>query len=139
MTEIAKSKMTSNRRTRRVLIAEDHDEFRELLAQSFRHHGYEVTECRHGIDLVEQLRCLQDPARDSDYDLVISDIRMPGVTGLSILDGLRECKNAPPVILITAFGDPQTHAEAKRLGAAAIIDKPFEILDLLVKARAVMR
>jgi len=130
--------MTKNRQAPRVLIAEDHDEFRELLAQSFRNHGYHVTECRHGIELVERLRCLQDPASHSDFDLVISDIRMPGVTGLSILDGLRECKHAPPMILITAFGDSNTHAEAERLGAAAIMDKPFEILDLLVKARAVI-
>jgi DNA-binding response OmpR family regulator len=43
------------------------------------------------------------------------------------------------VILITAFGDEQTHAEAKRLGAAATIDKPFEIPDLLSKAQEILR
>jgi len=130
--------MTDNNLQPHVLIAEDHDEFRQLLAQSFRIQGYEVTECRHGVELIGQLKCLRESAPDSDVDLIISDIRMPGVSGLSVLEGLRECNNAPPVILITAFGDPQTHAEAMRLGAVAIIDKPFEIVDLLLKARAIL-
>jgi CheY-like chemotaxis protein len=122
----------------RVVIAEDDDEFRKVLAQSFRDLGFSVTECRHGVDLIGQLRCLKDPAQPSDFDLIISDIRMPGVTGLSVLEGLREFKNVPPTILITAFGDEQTHSEAKRLGAAAMIDKPFEIADLLSKSEEIL-
>jgi len=122
-----------------VLIAEDHDEFRRLLAESFRSQGYLVTECRHGMELIGQLRCLESSPTANEFDLIISDIRMPGVTGLSVLAGLREFKNVPPVILITAYGDDQTHAEAERLGAAAMIDKPFEIPDLLAKARAILQ
>jgi CheY-like chemotaxis protein len=121
-------------KARRILIAEDDDEFRKLLVQSFRKQGYEVTECRHGVDLIGELSCLKEPARPEDFDLIVSDIRMPGVTGLSVLEGLHEFKHAPPVILITAFGDEQTHAAAKRLGAAAMIDKPFEMEDLLAQA-----
>jgi DNA-binding response OmpR family regulator len=128
----------SNRRLRRVLIAEDHDGFRQLLAESFRARRFEVTECRHGLELVSHLQCLEDPQQPYTFDLIISDIRMPGVTGLSVLAGLREFKDVPPIILITAFGDEQTHAEAKRLGASAIIDKPFEIALLLSKAEEVL-
>jgi len=122
-----------------VLIAEDHDEFRRLLAESFRYQGYAVTECRHGMELVGHLQCLKDSSDDERFDLIISDIRMPGVSGLSVLAGLQEFKNVPPIILITAYGDDQTHAEAKRLGAAAMIDKPFEIPDLLAKARMLLQ
>jgi DNA-binding response OmpR family regulator len=63
---------------------------------------------------------------------------MPGVSGLSVLAGLHELQNAPPIILITAFGDPATHAEAKRLGAGAMIDKPFEIAELISAAEAIL-
>ena len=111
---------TTEQHAWRVLIAEDDDEFRKVMAQSFRNLGFAVTECRHGVDLIGQIRCLKEPTQPNDFDLIISDIRMPGVTGLSVLGGLREFKNAPPTILITAFGDERTHAEAKRLGAAAM-------------------
>jgi CheY-like chemotaxis protein len=63
---------------------------------------------------------------------------MPGVFGLTILEGTRQRDGFPPIILITAFGDEETHAHAARLGAAAMFDKPFEIDDLLTKMRAVL-
>ena len=132
------NRTTTNRPAWRVLIAEDDEAFRNVVAQSFRKHGFAVTECRHGVDLIGQLGCLEEPTQPNDFDLIISDIRMPGVTGLSVLEGLREFPNVPPTILITAFGDEETHAEAKRLGAAAMIDKPFEIGDLLSRAREIL-
>jgi DNA-binding response OmpR family regulator len=115
----------------RILLAEDDDELRGALARALRLSGYAVTECRHGLDLLEQLSCLDTPAEPEDFDLIVSDVRMPGVTGLSVLEGLAELDQAPPVILITAFGDEETHAAAKRSGAIAMIDKPFELEDLL--------
>ena len=73
-------------------------------------------------------------AKDPEpFDLIISDIRMPGITGMTILDGVQLFEGFPPMILITAFGDEETHAEAKRLGVAAIFDKPFDLDELLRK------
>ena len=83
-------KTTVNARPQRILIAEDHDQFRRLLVESFRAEGYEVAECRNGMELIGLLHCLEEPARPNDFDLIISDIRMPGVTGLSVLAGLQE-------------------------------------------------
>jgi DNA-binding NtrC family response regulator len=75
------------------------------------------------------------------FDVVVSDLRMPGYDGLNIVATLRQ--NAPdvPVILITAFGTMATHVEAARLGAYAILDKPFDLDDLmsLVKAATLAR
>lgn len=56
---------------------------------------------------------------------------MPGLTGLEILEDLRDFKGFRPMILITAFGDESTHRKAKKLGAAAMLDKPFEIDDAI--------
>ncbi len=119
----------------RVLIAEDDDDFRAALCEGFHDAGYVVTSCRHGMDLVRELRRLEVPARPEEFDVIVSDIRMPGVTGLSVLAGLREIEGVPPIILITAFGDEETHAEARRLGAAALLNKPFEMTELLEQAR----
>lgn len=117
-----------------ILMAEDDDEFRRLLIENFEQQGCQVTAVRNGLDLVGQLRCLEALSCPEDFDLIISDIRMPGVTGLSVLEGLQSFPEVPPVVLITAFGDESTHAEAKRMGAVAVIDKPFTMRDLISTA-----
>jgi DNA-binding NtrC family response regulator len=69
-------------------------------------------------------------------ELVISDLRMPGITGLSVLGGLRDLELRIPFILITAFGDAGTHALAHQLGATAVLDKPFDMPSFLGLVRA---
>jgi DNA-binding response OmpR family regulator len=123
----------------RVLLAEDDDEMRALLAWRLRKDGYEVTECDHGIDLINRIDPLDSPGESDEFDLVISDIRMPGITGLEVLEDVRHCgTECPPVILITAFGDQETHQQARRLGAAALFDKPFDFNELLLKVYQLM-
>ncbi len=121
-----------------VLIAEDDEEFRQALCEGFENDGFEVTVCRHGMDLLLELKSLETPALPEEFDLIVSDVRMPGVTGMAVLAGLRGMDGVPPIILITAFGDEETHREAQELGAAAILDKPFEMGQLLTTAHAVM-
>lgn len=122
----------------RILLAEDDKEMRALLTQVLCKVGYEVIECSDGIVLLNHLSSFFFPNGHKKVDLIISDIRMPGITGMEILEGLTNCDDLPPIILITAFGDRETHAEAKRLGAAAIFDKPFEIGKLVDKVRHII-
>jgi DNA-binding response OmpR family regulator len=63
---------------------------------------------------------------------------MPGVLGTSIVEGASECPEFPPTILITAFGDDETHEKALRVGVAAVMDKPFDMSELLEKVRTVI-
>lgn len=63
---------------------------------------------------------------------------MPWASGLTVLAALRRYDWATPAILITAFGDDETHSEARRLGAAAVFDKPFDMRDLRRAARRVL-
>jgi two-component system response regulator (stage 0 sporulation protein F) len=120
-------------KTPRILVAEDDDEMRALLGQALRSSGYEVAELSDGLHLVARLAS----AEASEFDAIVSDIRMPGVSGLDVLEGLRKCKDAPPMILITAFGDRETHELARRLGATAMFDKPFDVEELLAELRRV--
>jgi DNA-binding response OmpR family regulator len=112
----------------RILLAEDDRDLRLLLATELRKQGYVVEEAASGHGLLELLANMA--LRNETFDLIVTDIRMPGLTGLSIVEGLRhgltEGTSSTPVILITAFGDEETHAEARRLGAV-IFDKPFDI------------
>ena len=130
-------------RRRCVLIAEDDTEMRRLLAEVLAEDGFDVRECVNGFNLLENLgnkliarESLRHEAEE--FDLIISDIRMPGVTGLSVLEGIHMFEGFPPMILITAFGDEETHARAKELGAVAVFDKPFEMEDLLAKVHEVL-
>lgn len=112
---------------------------RAVLALRLRQQGYQVTECCNGAELIAELGSyLGDSAAKSEkqpVDLIISDIRMPGIFGSSVVEGGTECGNFPPTILITAFGDAETHAKARQSGVAAVIDKPFDMNDLLGKVR----
>jgi len=112
--------------TKYVALAEDDDALRLLLATTLRRAGYRVREFSSGSQL---LRTLAPPALC--VDLVISDIRMPGASGLEVLAKLHREDKTVPVVLMTAFGDHSTHERALELGAAALIDKPFELDELL--------
>lgn len=111
----------------RVLLAEDDDDLRQLLTQRLEEHGAEVVACAHGLQLVDELERRRTATTREPVDLVITDIRMPGVTGMEILAGLEALCDRCPVILMTAFGDNETHAAAKRLRASAVFDKPFDV------------
>lgn len=119
----------------RVLVADDNGEMCLLLAMYLVQAGYDVVQCHDGFELIEHLASYMLPSSGETYDLIVSDIRMPNLSGLDILEGLGDRDDFPPMILITAFGDPRTHERARKLGAAAFFDKPFSILDLVDKVR----
>jgi DNA-binding response OmpR family regulator len=115
----------------RVLLAEDDPSLRSLIAGVLRDDGFEVTEVPDGNAFVDLLA--DSVAADGSlvgYDLIVSDVRMPGFTALEIMAGMRRLFFRMPVVLITAFGDPRTHQRARQLGAAAVFDKPFDLDDL---------
>ncbi len=119
----------------RILLAEDDDALRLLLASELRREGYEVVECGSGMDLVRRIGDYALARRPVEYDLAIFDIRMPGVSGLEALEAMRGLGGWPPTILITAFSDDAVREEARQLGAAGFFDKPLEIQDLLAAVR----
>ena len=126
---------SSTRSSPHILLAEDDHEMRSLLTLSLRKAGFRVTPCRDGSDLLSHLSPFILHQAPLGFDLIVSDIRMPLVTALEILEGLPQREGFPPIILITAFGDRRTHDRARDLGAVATLDKPFKIEDLLALAR----
>jgi CheY-like chemotaxis protein len=100
-----------------ILLAEDDIEMRKLLTWSLERRGYKVIECPDGTSLMRKLGLLGPGDRIESHDLIISDIRMPGATGLQVLESVREFPDFPPMILITAFPDTESREQAQRLGA----------------------
>jgi len=115
-----------------LLLAEDDDGLRPLLAERFRAEGFEVIEAEDGAAVVEYLaESIVQSTRHPGFDLIVSDIRLPGLNALDVLRGARAALEATPVILITAFGDQRTHDRALMLGASAVFDKPLDVDDLI--------
>lgn len=116
----------------RLLLAEDDDGLRPLLAERFRAEGFEVVEAEDGAAVVEYLaESIVQKRRHPGFDLIVSDIRLPGLNALDVLRGARDALEATPVILITAFGDRRTHDRALLLGASAVFDKPLDVDELI--------
>jgi DNA-binding response OmpR family regulator len=117
-------------RPTRVIVAEDDAALRKLLVAELRTAGYDVIEVGDGKLLVDLLRAWFVERKTEPIDLVITDNRMPGWDGLTVLRSLRQMDWRLPVVMITAFGDEALHSEARELGAAAVFDKPFDFYDL---------
>lgn len=113
----------------RVLLAEDDGPLRALIAGVLEGDGYEVVEAKDGLELLANIEAAL-VGDQRPFFVVVADVHMPGLTGLDVLAILRCSFVAAPVILITAFGDDDTRAEAWELGASAVFDKPFELEEL---------
>src|SRR6187401_2844189 len=110
----------------RILIADDHDSLRRGLAQAVSEAGHDVEEAPNGNAAIEKLH-------EGFFDVVVSDLRMGGSTGLEVLKTSKTLQPQCAVILMTAFGSISTAVEAMRAGAFDYVQKPFEIEEMEVK------
>jgi len=117
----------SEREQQVVLLAEDDVEMRLLLSLALKKDRYKVIECKNGVELLSRIEPILKGTQDVGYDLIVTDIRMPGITGLEIIEGISGLPGCPPMILITAFGDKKIHEKGRQFGVAAVLDKPFEL------------
>ncbi|MCY1016959.1 response regulator [Pyxidicoccus sp. MSG2] len=122
----------------RILVAEDQAEMRVLLRRALMRRGYEVVDAPDGPHLVQAIVDGLLAPQTLVPDLIVTDVRMPGYSGLEVLARLRREGWTTPVILITAFGDAQLHEEAKQLGASCVLNKPFAMEDLCAAVEALV-
>jgi len=108
---------------KQILIADDDLSMRQALAESLESCGFEVETAENGADALQKFQ-------KGKFEVVVTDMRMPKMTGMDVLRGIK--KNSPqiPVILITAYGTVKTAVEAMKEGAAEFIMKPFSLDDL---------
>lgn len=131
--------MNPNPQPHRVLVAEDNDEMLRLITRALRDPGIELLQAHNGSELVHWIDAASLPANDEPlFELLLSDQRMPGVSGLEALRFLRARGNSTPVILMTAFGDEALHREAIAAGALAVLDKPLDLDQLRAVVRALV-
>ncbi|HEY1306871.1 MAG TPA: sigma-54 dependent transcriptional regulator [Vicinamibacterales bacterium] len=110
----------------RILIADDHDSLRRGLAQSVSEAGHDVEEAPNGNAAIEKLH-------EGFFDVVVSDLKMGGSTGLEVLKTAKTLHPSSAIILMTAFGSVSTAVEAMKSGAFDYVQKPFELEEMEVK------
>ena len=123
---------------RHVLVAEDDADMRALVSDCLRREGYHVRELPSATELLIWIAMTASPQGPASLpDLIVSDIRMPAMSGLQMLRGIRAAGWVTPVILMTAFGDAATREAAESLGAV-LLDKPLQLAELRAHAHRLL-
>jgi excisionase family DNA binding protein len=111
----------------RVLVVDDEASIRDLLSKTLALAEYDVDLAPDGRTAVERLRIVP-------YDLLITDLKMPGVDGLAVIREARRLKPDIPVIIITGFSSEASAIEAVNIGVSGYLTKPFRIPRVLAAA-----
>ncbi len=113
-----------------IVLAEDNADLRKLLADGLERVGFAVVRAENGADLIEKVQQVADDAkRARELVLIVTDVRMPNMDGISAVLSLRERGIATPVIFMTAYGDSRTRGAAEKLNSRWI-DKPVGLISL---------
>jgi len=120
------SSVTKSLRNRSILVVDDDARWLRALDRVLTGEGALVFRAQWAGDVLDILT-----ARKLRFDLLITDLRMPFVTGLTVVYSVRKMFPALPIIVLTAFGSPDVKAECLRQGAAAFLEKPLDSAALL--------
>lgn len=116
----------------RILVIDDEERMRRILEMSLSEQGYKVYLGENGEEGIKILE-------NKDVDLVITDMKMPGIDGIKVLEKAKEMDRERPVILMTAYGTIETAVRAMKEGAYDYILKPFELEEMNVLVEKALR
>ncbi len=103
----------------RLLVVDDDPGMRENLGELFESLGYEVATAENATAALAEIE-------GGEFDLLLTDFKMPGPTGVELIDAARKLRPGMRAILMTAFGDSFPEIESLRRGAIGYLNKPFE-------------
>jgi CheY-like chemotaxis protein len=117
-----------------VVVADDDDDMRDLVASALRADGCATLEAHDGQELLELLELAIDDPRLRP-DVLVTDVKMPRLSGLGVLEALKRAQWSLPVVMMTVVADDSIHTVARRLGAVGVLHKPFDPADLVTAVR----
>lgn len=115
-----------------LLLVEDEIRVADFVQRGLRGEGWTVTLAQSGEDALELL------AQD-DFDVIVLDLMLPGISGQDVCRRIRAKQNATPVIMLTAMGDVDDRVKGLRLGADDYLAKPFDFDELVARIEALAR
>jgi DNA-binding NtrC family response regulator len=123
----AENAATSQKRTQplKVLVVDDEPLIRWSVRRGLTRHGHEVHEATSAAETLDTLSV------NGPFDAVVLDYRLPDRRDLSLLRQVREASPGSTVVMMTAYGEPGMREEAAALGALTVIDKPFQVAELV--------
>jgi two-component system, response regulator, stage 0 sporulation protein F len=124
--------MVSSGKTHTILIVDDEERLRKALERSFRQEGYQTRAATSGE---EALALLQK----EKVDLLIADLVMPGMDGMTLVRSVRGFDPGMKVIILTAYGSAESMAEAEALGVAHYLTKPFDLFHLKSRVKMLLK
>src|SRR5947208_16213340 len=116
----------------RILVVEDEKRIADFLVRGLQGAGYAVDVAPNGMTALDFIHA-------TDYDLVILDIMLPDLDGLTILEKIRNRKVGPPVLILSARGAVDDRVKGLETGAEDYLVKPFAFVELLARVRALLR
>lgn len=124
----------------RVLVADDDRELRRSVARAVKVQGGAADEARDGTSLRAKLReAVMFPGVDPEWNVVVTDIDMPGASGLDVLEEFGGLLGRRRFILVSGHVDDAARRRAQAAGAYAVLEKPFELPELLAMVAQVAR
>jgi DNA-binding NtrC family response regulator len=114
----------------RILVAEDEEITLNNIVESLHEEGYDVSGAKDGLDALGKIE-------KGNFDVLITDIKMPGLTGLELLSKVKEQSPETEVIVITGFGSIGSAVEAMKTGSCDYITKPFDLDELALKVKKI--
>ncbi|KAB2337090.1 response regulator transcription factor [Cytobacillus depressus] len=115
-----------------ILVVEDEEKIARLLELELEYEGYEVTKVFDGIIALEEYRT-------KEWDLILLDVMLPGLSGIELLRRIRMNDSHTPILLLTAKDSVEDKVSGLDLGANDYITKPFQIEELLARVRTALR
>ncbi len=117
---------------KRILIVDDDDEIRDLLEFDISQSGYFVDTAKDGMEGLNK-------ALNNAYDLILLDVMMPKMNGFDVCKNIRQAKLAIPILMLTAKGTIDDKTEGFDCGADDYLVKPFDIQEVLLRIRVLLR
>ena len=130
---------TPAERKTHVLLVEDDDDMRRLVAAVLDADGYDVVQAGSGVAMLRRIEAAIWNGRPDYFDAVVADIQMPDLTALEVLEALRLRDISTPAVLMTAYGSRDARAEARALGAVTLLAKPLDWDQLRAAVRKAVR
>ena len=116
----------------RILVVEDELSINDIVSTALRYQGHAVTQSDHGRKGLEL-------ATDTDFDLIVLDIMLPGIDGFEVCRRLRDAGRLSPVLFLTALDQPDDRIKGFLTGGDDYLTKPFSVEELVLRVSAILR